>query len=533
MAKSYREWVPLQSFLFPPSPTDWLPKDHLVYFILDVIEEIGLAAIEGAIQEKDGRGNRSFDPRMMLALLILGYCSGIRSSRKLEQATYTDVGFRVLTGGLHPDHSAISEFRRVHHVAFGEVFFDVLQLCKTAGMVKLAHVSLDGTKIEANASKHKAMSHSRMVKTDARLRAEVARLLDEAESVDREEDAKYGPGKRADEIPEELRTREGRLKKIREAKAALEAEAARTRALDLRDQEARANEEAKKATAASREKELRRAKRIAERATAAAEKAIELAKKRQAAAIAELDSADISGRRAERIVAQRTVTAASKDLATVLKADLGARLATELPEHHVAGNRDGDPHPGAQRNFTDPESRIQRTNNGFVQGFNAQLVVDGANQIIVACDLTNQPPDVEHLPAMIDQVETNCGERPETMTADAGYWSERNVRHCDERGIDAHISIRRDRRGGEQASGRPKTAAMAKMSAKLDSPSGRALYARRKATVEPVIGQIKEPLGFRRTLLRGVEKAKAEWKLVCACSNLRKLFRHQLAAAAT
>ena len=201
MSKSYREWVPGQSFLFPPSPSDWLPEDHFVYFLLDVISELGLAPIEDAIQEKDGRGNRPFDPRMMVALLICGYCAGIRSSRKLEQATYTDVGFRVLTGGLHPDHSAISEFRRIHRLAFGDVFFEVLQLCKAAGMVKLAHVSLDGTKIEANASKHKAMSHSRMVKTEDHLKDEVARLLDEAESVDREEDAKYGPGKRADEIP--------------------------------------------------------------------------------------------------------------------------------------------------------------------------------------------------------------------------------------------------------------------------------------------------------------------------------------------
>ena len=180
---------------------DWLPEDHFVYFVLDVIEEFGLAAIENAIQEKDGRGNRPFDPRMMIALLISRYCAGIRSSRKLEQATYTDVAFRVITGGLHPDHSAISEFRRVHQLAFRDVFLEVLRLCRAAGMVKLAHVALDGTKIEANASRHKAMSHARMVKTESRLEEEVARLLDEAEKVDREEDAKYGREKHANEIP--------------------------------------------------------------------------------------------------------------------------------------------------------------------------------------------------------------------------------------------------------------------------------------------------------------------------------------------
>ena len=285
---------------------DWLPEDHFVYFVLDVIEEFGLAAIENAIQEKDGRGNRPFDPRMMTALLICGYCAGIRSSRKIEQATYTDVAFRVLTGGLHPDHSAISEFRRVHQLAFRDVFFEVLQLCRAAGMVKLAHVALDGTKIEANASKHKAMSHSRMVKAESRLEEEVTRLLDEAEKVDREEDAKYGPGKRGDEIPEDLRRRESRLKKIREAKAALEAEAARTRALDLRDQESRANADAKKApTPSASEKETRRAKRIADRAKASAEKAVELAKKRKDSASEELDWAYIAGTRSERAAALR------------------------------------------------------------------------------------------------------------------------------------------------------------------------------------------------------------------------------------
>lgn len=511
---------------------DWLPEDHFVYFVLDVIEEIDLAAIENAIQEKDGRGNRPFDPRMMAALLICGYCAGIRSSRKLEQATQTDVAFRVLTGGVHPDHTAISEFRRIHRAAFGSVFFEVLRLCRAAGMVKLSHVSLDGTKIEANASKHKAMSHSRMTKTEKQLQDEVARLLDEAEDVDRDEDAKYGPGKRGDEIPEDLRRRETRLKKIREAKAALEADAARARALNLQEQEKLATKAAEKATPAAKEKETRRAKRVADRAKAAAEKAVDLAKKRQAMALAKLDSAYVDGTRAEKIDAQRMLAATSKALAVVLNADLGARDVTDVPEHHVSANRFGDPNPGAQRNFTDAESRIQKSSSGYLQGFNAQLVVDAAHQIIVACDLTNQPPDVEHLPALIDQVETNCGQRPTTLTADAGYWSERNVRHCDERGIDAHISVRRDRHGVEPAGGWPRTAAMDLMRSKLESATGRALYARRKVIVEPVIGQIKEPLGFRRTLLRGIEKAKAEWVLVCACSNLRKLFQHRADAPA-
>jgi transposase len=532
MSKSYRPWSPRQSFLLPPSPLDWLPEDHFVYFVLDVIEDLDLAAIEGAIQEKDGRGNRPFDPRMMVALLICGYCAGVRSSRKLEQATHTDVAFRVVTGGLHPDHTAICDFRRIHRLAFGEVFVEVLRLCQAAGLVKLAHVSLDGTKIEANASRHKAMSHSRMVKTQARLEEEIARLLDEAESVDRDEDATYGPGKRGDEIPEDLRRRESRLRKIREAKAALEAEAARTRALDLREQEERAKEDAKAAPPESNERKSRRARRIADRAKAAAEKARELAKKRQQDALDGLDSADLRGTCAEKVAAQQALAAASKDLATVLNADLGAREATELPEHHVPANGDGDPAGRAQRNFTDPDSRIQKTSGGYVQGFNAQIVVDDANQIIVAHGLTNQPPDAQHLPAMVDQVEKNCGSRPHALTADAGYWAERNATHCEKRGIDAHISVRRDHPGSERTGGWRRSSAMEAMKAKLESAGGKALYARRKATVEPVFGQIKERLGFRRMLVRGIEQAKAEWALVCACSNLQKLFRHGTARRA-
>lgn len=509
---------------------EWLPEDHFVYFVLDVIGEINLAAIEDVIQEKDGRGNRPFDPKMMVALLICGYCAGIRSSRKLEQATRTDVAFRVLTGGLHPDHSAISEFRRIHHRALGAFFLEVLRLCREAGLVKLAHVALDGTKIEANASKHKAMSHSRMVKTEARLKGEIDRLLEEAEQVDQEEDAKFGPGKRGDEIPEELRRRDTRLKKIREAKAALEAEAARTRALDLQKQEESAREAAKTAPAEAKEKEARRADRIAERAKAAAEKARERAKKRQASALEEADRSAKEGTAAEKNAAQRALAASSQDLATALNADLGARGAAGLPEHHVAADRHGDPNPSAQRNFTDADSRIQKTNQGYVQGFNAQLVVDDAHQIIVAADLTNQPPDVEHLAALADQVAKNCGTFPRSLTADAGYWSEQNVRVCTERGIDGHISVQRDRHGVASPT-RATTAAKDQMRAKLETKAGKALYARRKATVEPVIGQIKSPLGFRRTLLRGTAKARAEWLLVAACSNLLKLFRFANAAA--
>ncbi len=522
--KSYRPWLPRQSFLLPPSPLDWLAKDHFVYFLLDVVEEMDLRTIENVIQEKDGRGNRPFDPRMMLAVLVYGYCVGVRSSRKLEQATHTDVAFRVLSGGEHPDHSAIAEFRRLHRPAMEPLFLEVLRLCQGAGLVKLGHVAFDGTKIEANASMHKAMSHSRMKKTESRLEAEVKKILDEAERIDREEDARYGVGKRGDELPAELTRREDRLKKIREVKAALEAEAARTRAQDLRDREKAAQDQAEKAAPGERETKARRAENAKTKAKAAADKARDLAKKREQAAAAEVERTAVAGTTAERVAARREHEAANVDLRKALRDDLGAPAPGAFPEHRVSAIATGDPHPSAQRNFTDPESRIQKTGKGFVQGYNAQLAVDDAHQIIIACALTNQPPDVQHFPAMLRLIETNCGALPTAVTADAGYWSAENARYGTERGVDPHISVHRDRHGAPPPTS-AKTQPMEQMRAKLQTPEGKALYARRKGTVEPVFGQIKECRGFRRLLLRGLHGARAEWQLECLGHNLLKLFK--------
>ena len=251
-SKSYRPWAPSQSFLLPlpfreEAPLDWLPEGHLAFFILDVVKQLDLSEIESAIQSKDPRGNRPFSPAMMVSLLVYGYCVGVRSSRRIERATHEDVAFRVLAGGSHPDHSRISEFRRAHLKAFTTVFKQVLQLCQKAGLVKLGRVAIDGTKVQANASKHKAMSYKRMVAMEKRLEAEVARLLAEAERTDQEEDARFGEGQREEDLPEELRRREQRLKKLQEAKSELEAEAKVARAQALREQASRARERAKNA----------------------------------------------------------------------------------------------------------------------------------------------------------------------------------------------------------------------------------------------------------------------------------------------
>ncbi len=238
--KQYRPWSPKQGFLLPPSPLDWLPEGHLAYFILELVAELDLGEIERAIQAKDSRGTRPYSPGMMVALLVYAYCVGVYSSRKIERATYEDVAFRVLAAGQHPFFTTINEFRKTHLDALAGLFVQVLQLCRRAGLVKLAHVAVDGTKVQAAASKHKAMSYRRMSEEEARLRARVDELLARAEAVDQEEDARFGEGQRDEDLPEELRRSEGRLERIQQAKAQLEADARASRAAELRDQAERA-----------------------------------------------------------------------------------------------------------------------------------------------------------------------------------------------------------------------------------------------------------------------------------------------------
>jgi IS5 family transposase len=289
--------------------------------------------------------------------------------------------------------------------------------------VKLGRVALDGTKVKADASKHKAMSYGRMDEREAALEAEVTRILEEAEAVDRAEDERYGDA-RGDELPEALRTREGRLRAIREAKATLEAEAK------------------------------------------------------------------------ER-----------------------------------SGDPTAVPEPKAQRNFTDPDSRIMPSKpDGWIQGYNVQAVVDEAHQVIVATTITTSTTDTRSLPDLVDQVEANPGQRPTRLLADAGYQSDDNLAHLEDRSIDAYVAVRRDRHSAPPAAaprGRiPKVAtSRERMGRKLTTKQGRAHYARRKVIVEPVFGQIKEAMGFRRFSLRGKEKVDAEWHLVCAVHDLGKLFR--------
>ncbi len=470
MSAPFRAYEPDQPLLFPPDLREWLSKDHLAYFLIDVVSSLDLRKVyafydfaevkdaEGKVigqRAKTNRGMPGYDPRMMTGLLLYGYVTGTPSSRQIERKCVEDVAFRVISADQKPDHDTIATFRRVHLKALAELFLQVLKMCQRAGLVKLGPVPLDGTKVKANASKHKAMSYGHMVKKEAELKGEIEELMKQAEEADQGEDEKYGKGKRGDEWPEGLARRESRLAKIQEAKAALEAEAkAEAERIRREDEEERTR----------REREGEPAK---------------------------------PGKPPE---------------------------PSEQPKEK------------AQRNFTDPESRIlKNSDKAFIQEYNAQAAVDQEHQVIVAVDVTNQAADAPHLEPMVERIEANTGERPKELSADAGYFSEDNVKAVEGHGIDPFMAAERIKHGETPAAtrGRIPTDATRKerMIRKLRTVAGRATYALRTVTVEPVFGQTRTR-GLIRFWLRGLERVKREWALWCAGHNLLKLFRSGRIAAA-
>lgn len=490
--KTYREWAPDQLQLLPPSPRDWLPADHLVYFLMDILGELDLSEIEAKYQMKDPRGTRPYDPRMMTVVLLYGYCVGTRSSRKLERATYEHVPLRVIAAGNHPDHSRISEFRRVNLSELGTLFVQVLDLCSKAGLVRLGTVALDGTKVHANASKHSAMSYGRMQQTEASLAEEVSKMLQEAEEIDRLEDELYGKDRRGNELREELRDRETRRQWLAEQAKKLRAEAAATRARELKEQ-------AKRARRAADTAPPKQVKRARTRATIRAGKA--------GAAV---------------VRAKRRAQEAGEP-------EPNLEPPEDLPFHQVPAETNGDPKPGAQRNFTDPESQIMQQGGAFLQGYNCQAAVDSEHQIIIAEAVTNQAADTQHFVPMLDRIESNAGRSPDRLLADYGYCSEANLKEAETRGVDAYIATERKkhRHRAPPPRGRiPKNLTLRqRMSRKLRTRAGQDAYALRKVIAEPVFGQIKEARGIRRFLLRGLPMVRGEWSLICTTHNLLKLFR--------
>lgn len=432
MGKNYRPYFPDQELLLPPSLRDWLPEHHLAYFVSDVVDNLDLSAMD-AVYGEEKRGQPPYDPQMMTKVLVYGYCVGIFSSRRIERRLVEDIAFRILAAGNQPNFRTISDFRKIHLKTLADLFEQVLKITLEAGAMKIGRVALDGTKVKANASKHKAMSYDRMNEKEKDLKKEVKELLEQAEAADAEEDQRYGKDRRGDELPGELQRRETRLKKIREAKRALEVRA---------------------------------------RAKAAAE---------------------------------------------------------------GADPKQGKPQAKDQYNFTDPQSRIMKGADGFVQAYNAQAAVEPDFQLIVGQTVTAAANDKEQLLPMMEAVEQQSGQRPDEVLADSGYCSEKNLEGLDaeedaERRVIGYVATERQKHGEYKEpcprGPLPKGATRVdRMRRKLKTKAGTAVYAARKAIVEPVFGQIKQARGFRQFLLRGIAKVRGEWSLVCLTHNILKIHR--------
>jgi transposase len=439
MSKHFRPWKIDEVQLLPPSVQDYVAKDHVSRLIVALVREsLELCAISGSYTS--GLGQPPFDPRMMTALLLHGYASGLYSSRRIAKAGVERADFMMIVAGDPPDFRTISEFRRRHLRALAGLFVQVLKLAGKAGLVKLGHVALDGTKIKANASKHKAMSYQRMKKREAELAAEVDRWLQAAEAADAAEDKLYG-GRRGEEMPDWVADKQKRLEKIRQAKAELEGEAKAA------------------AEAEQRRRDQAEEKRVAE------------------------------GRKKNG--------------------------RTPAPPKQ-------EPDGKTQRNFTDPESRILKTKDGYIQGYNAQAAVDAKAQIIVAHGLTPSMSDQDQLVPLVDGIEHSLGRKPKEASADGGYLSEANLAALADREISAYIATGRAKHPGNtkrKVSG-PLTKAMRN---KLKQAGRRSRYRLRKQIVEPVFGQIKQARGFRQFLLRGIENVSGEWALICTAHNITKL----------
>jgi transposase len=482
MSKTFRPWKIDEPLLLPAQVQDFVAADHFARFVLSLVrEEIDLAAITTSYDSD--RGQPPFDPVMMTALLLYSYCCGIYASRRIATACRERVDFMSIVGFDAPDFRTVSEFRRRHLKALGALFSQILHLCETAGLVKLGHVALDGTKIKANASKHKAMSYERMEKRAAELEAEVARWLAVAEATDAADDKLYGADKSGAAMPDWVADKKRRAERIRKAKAELEAEA-------------------------------------------------------KAAADAKL-------RAAAEAPAQREAEGRKKP-------------------GRPAAPPSTTPEPKAQKNFTDPESRIMKSKDGFVQAYNAQIAVDSQAQVIVAQDVTQSGVDSGQLVPMIDATKANLGRYPVQASADNGYCSDGNLEALESRGIDGYVATGRARdavagngegetadapgapalgsastaeaepksQAASQETAEPKLTRVEAMRAKLKAGGHASPYRLRKQLPEPVFGQIKQARGFRQFLLRGFEKVCGEWAIVCTAHNLLKLAHGRTLSAA-
>lgn len=451
MSKTYRSWDVDQEWLLPPSIHDFVAADHPAHLVREMVRgELDLSAIL-AEYERELRGYPPYHPAMMVALLLYAYSRGVYSSRAIARGCVERLDFLAVTALARPDFRTISDFRKRHLVALADLFAQVLGLCRAAGLVKLGHVALDGSKIAANASKHKAMSYGRMQQRADALEAEIAAWLDEAERADAAEDAALGAAG-GDEMPAWVADKQQRLARIRAAKAALEAEAAASPPACGGD-----------------------------------------------------GGGDGDG-----------------------PGPSSGMMDSGRPKRAA----DGGPPDKAQRNFTDPDSRILKTRDGFIQGYNGQIAVDGHRQIITAHRLTTNGADYGALAPLVDATTRHCGRKPRAVSADAGFCNEDNLAALDSRGVDGYLMPGRARHGQRGDTGRRRIAPgsrIAAMDAKLRRAGRRSRYRLRKQIVEPVFGQIKAARGFRRFFLRGFHNVRHEWALICTVHNLTKLLRQRTA----
>lgn len=433
-------------FLLPPSVQDWLPEGHLARYVVEVVEGLDLSALE---RSYSGRGSLPYHPAMLLSLLIYGYATGCYSSRKIERATYDSLAFRFIAANQHPDHDTLSSFRRRFAKEFEDTFLQVLQVARENQLSRFGTVSLDGTKIHANASRHSALSYAHAEAIEAQLKGEVQQLLALAE----EADGAHIPDGMS--LPEELKRREERLAAIAAAKVKIEERAAERYAREKADYEAK----------------------------------------------------------------------------------LAARAAKEANGRKPGGKPPKAPTPGArpndQINLTDEASRIMPVAGGaFEQCDNAQAVVDTETMLVVVPQVTQAANDKQQLTPMLERLAALPEDllQPDKLTADAGYFSDTNVRACEAAGIEPSIAIKRDEHHPHWSArfkspeAPPADATpVERMRHRLKTPTGRATYALRKQTVEPVFGIIKSVMGFRQFLTRGLDNVQNEWTLVCLAWNLKRM----------
>jgi transposase len=444
MAYNFRACDRDQAFLLPPDVRDWLPADHLAWFVLDVVDQLDLGPFLKAYRA-DGHGRAAYEPRMLLGVLLYAYCTGVRSSRQIERRCHEDVAFRVLAGNSSPDHVTIARFRVRHEHALAGLLVQSLQLCAAAGMIRLGLVALDGTKVEANAAAAANRTH-------AALEQQVAELLAQAAEADRAEDQEHAAGP-SQALPRALAGRAERLTRLQQAKAQLEAEAAA--------------------------RQQRYQQRVAELAAA-------------------------------------------------------ARARGKRPRPHIRPRRrDEAPNPTATVNTTDPDSRFVHGNGRTLQGYNAQAAAT-TEQIVVAAELTQQANDLQQLAPMLAAIRTTLTSAgiaawPQRLVADSGYWSIANVSAIPDAPELLIPPARHGRHGKPRKDGKPSESKSdtlrAAMRVKLDSAEGKACYAQRSQTIEPVFGQVKTVQGGGRFMRRGLGACQAEWKLLCGTHNLLKLWR--------